>query len=1009
MSKQPRTLLHRFLALLVLAMYVFCGVVHGDPAITQQGLYQEGINYYDLCNATSSDSGDATGSSSGNTIVLDPGHTTGVDEYVNNPNGNGAGDNEPVFDYSNQPEQDQVWQVALDVGDKLTAAGYNVLITKGSEDDTTTDLKKRAEFGYPYSEVAKMPENLNPVTQQKLTPVSTDNAALGVSIHTTPGSTSVGNDIFIPKVNEYIVKADGQTHDVFNNQSLQTTDEGYASTMMKALNSSTGLSFKSGGYNDLYPNGLIDNPRVSTDPQTGKTYKLTGTMLVTQYFATIPWLYLEQYQDSPTPSSTTFPNFPANDIAKDELSTKAMQGYEDGIIQGVENIVPLSGTPGANPSSCCTGSGPVPTPGSQAITVNNIAAEGVVDQAEKTSAAQGGAKTVGYALYDSTGKLLANNNSDTFENYGASITKSMLLVAYLRQLGNGTLSETAKTNLTGMIESSDNGGTEDPNGPAYWVYNQLTDSSGNVNAVDQLNTLAKTIGMTGFKADTSDPLYVLGQSKITAQDFALFFSKIDTLMPDTPTSAPQRSFGLDLLSHLDTDDQTGLLQSGLPGTVYSKEGWKQEPDNDPNGLWVVNQAGQFASNGTTYGVAVTVADASSRANAETIIQGLVSALVSTNIGTGGADSCCAGSVLSATTADKGSIYGLTYPSGVNQQQFASLIDQYIKNTEPKSPFVGLGNKFVEAGAQNNVNPAMMVAFAQKEQSLATASDWEDDHDHNSFGISGNNPGQQQQYPVVQGPNGPAVSYQSFEASLPEVADYIYAGFIAPNAPFHATTLQQLMNHYTPTGPGQSSVQQTHLVEQIEQKIFKTKTAATNASAPSCSDCGSASGDGAILACAQPYAGIYYEWGGGHDYLIKKGGITAFEHACPDPSNPPNNRATGGPVIDGGQSGNPSPCATDCSGLVSIAVDLAFQQNFNWDVASLQSDTKDWKKISINSIQGGDVVTIGSEHVEIVDHYDSTSKVLYTFGSHSTGTKTGEAQSSLSLWTGGAYRYIGPGA
>ena len=170
------------------------------------------------------------------------------------------------------------------------------------------------------------------------------------------------------------------------------------------------------------------------------------------------------------------------------------------------------------------------------------------------------------------------------------------------------------------------------------------------------------------------------------------------------------------------------------------------------------------------------------------------------------------------------------------------------------------------------------------------------------------------------------------------------------------------------------------------------------------NCQAATGDTKILCEAEPYAGVYYRWGGGH------GAYNTFVAGCPNPSNPPNNQPHGSPPdpTDNNQSGNPSPCATDCSGLVSIAVDAAFGQNFSWSVGSLESDTTNWQPIQEAEVRPGDVVVKAAEHIEIVDHYDASTGSLYTFGSHDTGTMTGEITTRLSDWTG-AYTYIGPGS
>lgn len=162
------------------------------------------------------------------------------------------------------------------------------------------------------------------------------------------------------------------------------------------------------------------------------------------------------------------------------------------------------------------------------------------------------------------------------------------------------------------------------------------------------------------------------------------------------------------------------------------------------------------------------------------------------------------------------------------------------------------------------------------------------------------------------------------------------------------------------------------------------------------DCTTISGSPKILCEAQKYQGIYYRLGGGHQ------GYSTFIASCPDPSNQPNNQPSGG---DNG--GNPSPCATDCSSLVSIAVDEAFNLNYMWTInGTMQGDgAQYWKKIPIIQASAGDIVTT-SDHVEIVDHIGGG--MMHTFGSHQTGTKTGPTASTLNYWSA-AWRWTGPGS
>lgn len=170
------------------------------------------------------------------------------------------------------------------------------------------------------------------------------------------------------------------------------------------------------------------------------------------------------------------------------------------------------------------------------------------------------------------------------------------------------------------------------------------------------------------------------------------------------------------------------------------------------------------------------------------------------------------------------------------------------------------------------------------------------------------------------------------------------------------------------------------------------------------DCTTVSGDPKILCEAEKYQGIYYRWGGGHQ------GYSAFIAGCPNPANAPDNQPTGSPPdpTDNGLSGNPSPCATDCTGLVSIALDEAFNQDYIWTVnGTMQGDgAQYWKQIPIEQATAGDIVTT-QDHVEIVDHVSGNT--VYTFGSHETGTQTGPVTSSTGDWTYGAWRWTGPGS
>ncbi len=169
--------------------------------------------------------------------------------------------------------------------------------------------------------------------------------------------------------------------------------------------------------------------------------------------------------------------------------------------------------------------------------------------------------------------------------------------------------------------------------------------------------------------------------------------------------------------------------------------------------------------------------------------------------------------------------------------------------------------------------------------------------------------------------------------------------------------------------------------------------------------GTVSGDTAILCAAEQYNGIYYLWGGGHNY-------SSFISGCPL-----SNLST---AASSSTAADPGPCATDCSGLVSVALNQAFNQTDYSMIVSPTSGIMEgsgsqyWQSIPISQAQAGDIVTFYSDvggysdgHVEIVDHVSGNT--IYTFGSHYTGSKTSQTTTDISYWNGGAYRWTGPGS
>jgi beta-lactamase class A len=578
------------------------------------------------------------------------------------------------------------------------------------------------------------------------------------------------------------------------------------------------------------------------------------------------------------------------------------------------------------------------------------------NQAAKQVARSSGKATVGYALYDRDGKLLANFNENS-ENYGASITKSMILVAYLNQVGAGSLESSAKSSLTQMIENSDNNAAND-------IYSLLDSPTG------QINDVAQKAGMNGFKINTSDPVYVLGQSQITANDFAKFFSKLDALLPPS-----KKDFALNLLANV--QPKAGLLQANLPGIIYSKEGWKAEPDKtNPFGVegapYVVNQAAQFSSGNTKYGIAVTVAGTDNESSGENIVKNVVSALVSpggSSSQLGGGCACEASSTSLTGKDNEEKIWNYFKSKQLSDEQVAGIMG----NIQQES---GFDPEIIQGGGRSKDprdagsggwgliqwTPGEKVIDEAKEAGvdgpiyeLASQLDLIWQHMHNN--------------PVVTQP----FDLNHFKAISNEVEAAQYFGSQIEGFGTEGARLQYA----------------TELLHKHGGTTSGTQISADGGCASTGSpDCQTATGSAKILCEAKKYDPVDYVWGGGH------AGGSAYHKACPTIKS------------------NDSSCGLDCSGLVSVAVYDAFNGSgsVSWDTNALRADSTHWKEVSFDKLQPGDVIEPDPDHVEIIDHV--AGQTIHTFGAHSSSypqpRQVGPSQYSNSP-NNRYYHYIGPGS
>jgi hypothetical protein len=621
-----------------------------------------------------------------------------------------------------------------------------------------------------------------------------------------------------------------------------------------------------------------------------------------------------------------------------------------GAVDNAETLYELQTDTGHyDPYATCGGDsgGTSSTTSSTNITIDNAAADAVA-KADTT-----GNQKVGYALYDSTGKLLANYQ-DTFENYGASITKSMILVAYLNQVGSGKLSDNATNLLTGMIEQSDD---NDSN----LVYDLLN------NPQAQIQAVATNADMANFKFnDTGDTLYVLGQSQITANDFAKFFSKIDTMFPTT-----QKDFALKLLSTITPN--AGLLQAGLPGTVYSKEGWKPEPGGgsdlpvkganaNPFGAegapYIVNQAAEFTSGTTTYGLAVTVAGTTGEPAGEGIINAIGSALINTSgtgaeINGGGGCSCSATTILTGKDNEE-KTWNYLVSLGLSDEQTAGVMGNIMQES-------GFDPERIQGGG-DSINPSAAGGGGYGIVQWTPGSKLV--NDLSAAKISGAAYELATQLSLVgyEMKNSTPVGYSDLLKAIEQIKDASAAALFFD---------QQFEGGTDPGGIREQYAQQ------ILQEYAGTGGTVTQGATGGCSssssspDCTSATGVSKILCAAKRYDPASYSesalgnhMAGGNPQWIKQ--------VCP---------AAGYPATSAQGKITPS-CYLDCSGLVNIAVYDAFGYNLEENTFSEVADTNLWKHISFSQVQPGDLVQPGEyagNHVEIIDHVSGST--VYTFGAH----------------------------
>jgi hypothetical protein len=204
-----------------------------------------------------------------------------------------------------------------------------------------------------------------------------------------------------------------------------------------------------------------------------------------------------------------------------------------------------------------------------------------------------------FAVVDSTGREYGLNEHRTYVS--ASVTKSMLLVAYLRALAarHDSLTPASKKLLFPMIHVSDND-------TATTVFYRVGDAG--------LTDVAHAAGMRDFSFGAN-----WANESMSPADMAHFFFNMDSLIP-----RPFRSYARQLLSGVDPTQSWGIPAAARHHhwRAFFKGGWRRTGDGQ-----LVSQAARLERRGRRIALAVmTVEDPSMGYGVETI-EGVASRLL----------------------------------------------------------------------------------------------------------------------------------------------------------------------------------------------------------------------------------------------------------------------------------------------------------------------------------------------------------------------------------------------
>ena len=222
--------------------------------------------------------------------------------------------------------------------------------------------------------------------------------------------------------------------------------------------------------------------------------------------------------------------------------------------------------------------------------------EAAVERARRFAETRDG--TVAFAVADERGGLSGHGGTRPFPS--ASLTKAMLLVAFLRGLAaEGSEPSDSETLTLGyMIRISDNGSADE-------IYAEVGDEA--------LRDLARRAGMRAFEIDGD-----WANATLTPADQARFFLSIDRLVPRR-----FRGLALDLLEGVTPLHSWGIPAGARPRwRVFFKGGWRPEEDGE-----LVHQAALMQRGSRRIAIAVFTDANPNMVYGERTIQGVTARLL----------------------------------------------------------------------------------------------------------------------------------------------------------------------------------------------------------------------------------------------------------------------------------------------------------------------------------------------------------------------------------------------